>query len=158
MTRESFDHLIIRCPSLGGEVPFSYCRKQGAGVPCPRLPGCWMDRVDIESYLKSFFSPEEAASFFQEVPQGRMDIFLSSLERVNSMQKEQGKMQKGQSEMQKEQNEKLIAAIRAAAPEGKITCSQATQLADEHQLSRMEMGKLLNELKIKIKGCQLGCF
>ena len=103
-----------------------------------------MDRVDIESYIKSFFSPEEIAAFFQQVPQGRIDTFLLSLERVSSMQKEQ--------------KEKLIAAIHEAAPEGKITCSQATQLADEHQFSTQEMGNLLNELKIKIKSCQLGCF
>jgi len=144
MTRESFDHLIVRCPWLGGEVPFSYCRKQGAGTPCPRLPGCWMDRVDIKSYLKSFFSHEEIAAFFQQIPQGRMDTFLLSLERVSNMQKEQ--------------REKLITAIHEASPEGKITCSQATKLADEHQFSRREMGNLLNELKIKIKDCQLGCF
>ena len=47
--KECFDELIIRCPSLGGEVPFSYCRKQGKGDPCPRLPRCWMARVDIEN-------------------------------------------------------------------------------------------------------------
>lgn len=103
-----------------------------------------MDRVDIEHYFISFFSSEEIAAFFQQLPQGRMDTFLLSLERVISMQKEQ--------------REKLIAAIHEAASEGKITCSQATQLADEHQFSRLEMGNLLNELKIKIKGCQLGCF
>jgi len=103
-----------------------------------------MDRINIGSYLKSFFSSEEIAAFLQQVPQGRMDTFLLGLERVSSMQKEQ--------------REKLIAAIHEVAPEGKITCSQATKLADEHQFSRLEMGKLLNELKIKIKGCQLGCF
>ncbi len=103
-----------------------------------------MDRVDIESYLKSFFSHEEITAFFQQLPQGRMDTFLSSLERVTNMQKEQ--------------REQLIAAIHEAAPEGKITCSQATELADEYQFSRMEMGNLLNELKIKLKSCQLGCF
>ncbi|MCL6583844.1 MAG: hypothetical protein K6U11_09430 [bacterium] len=60
--------------------------------------------------------------------------------------------------MHQEQREKLIAAIQNVAREGKITCEEATRLADEHQLPRKEMGSLLNELKIKIKGCQLGCF
>ena len=48
--------------------------------------------------------------------------------------------------------------IRAAAPEGKIACPAAFRLAEEMGLSRKELGELLNELKIKITQCQLGCF
>jgi len=48
--------------------------------------------------------------------------------------------------------------IRAAAPEGKIACPAAFRLAQELGLSRKELGELLNELKIKITQCQLGCF
>lgn len=48
--------------------------------------------------------------------------------------------------------------VRAAAPEGKITCAAAFRLAEELKLSRLELGTLLNELRIKIVQCQLGCF
>jgi len=48
--------------------------------------------------------------------------------------------------------------IRAAAPEGKIPCAAAFSLAEELGISRQEMGNLLNELRIKIIKCQLGCF
>jgi len=48
--------------------------------------------------------------------------------------------------------------IQAAAPEGRIACAAAFRLADELGLSRRRMGELLNELKIKIAQCQLGCF
>ena len=54
--------------------------------------------------------------------------------------------------------EELKDRIRAAAPEGKITCAAALRLAEELLISRQEMGNLLNELKIKITQCQLGCF
>jgi hypothetical protein len=54
--------------------------------------------------------------------------------------------------------EELKAKIRAAAPEGKITCPAALRLAEELLISRQEMGNLLDELKIKITQCQLGCF
>ena len=54
--------------------------------------------------------------------------------------------------------EELKDIIRAAAPEGKIACAAAQRLADELLISRQEMGNLLNELKIKITQCQLGCF
>lgn len=52
----------------------------------------------------------------------------------------------------------LQAKIRAAAPEGKIPCAAAFKLAEELGLSRGEMGQLLNDLRIKIINCQLGCF
>ncbi len=48
--------------------------------------------------------------------------------------------------------------IRAAAPEGRIPCPAAIRLADELGISRREMGELLDELRIKITQCQLGCF
>jgi len=48
--------------------------------------------------------------------------------------------------------------IRQAAPEGKIPCAAAFRLAEELGLSRRDLGNLLNELKIKIIQCQLGCF
>lgn len=54
--------------------------------------------------------------------------------------------------------EALKAKIKAAAPEGKISCAAAMRLAEELVISRQDMGKLLNELQIKIKQCQLGCF
>jgi hypothetical protein len=54
--------------------------------------------------------------------------------------------------------EELKSRIRAAAPEGKIPCATAFRLAEELGLSRKDLGELLNELRIKIIQCQLGCF
>lgn len=41
---------------------------------------------------------------------------------------------------------------------GWIKCATALDMADTLRISRMEMGKLLNHLDIKIKACSLGCF
>ena len=54
--------------------------------------------------------------------------------------------------------EEVKARIKAAAPAGKIACTAAFRLAEELGLSRHALGELLNELKIKIAHCQLGCF
>lgn len=54
--------------------------------------------------------------------------------------------------------EELQNKIRAAAPEGKIPCAGAFRLAEALKISRQEMGDLLNDLRIKIIQCQLGCF
>jgi hypothetical protein len=52
----------------------------------------------------------------------------------------------------------MKARIKAEAPEGRIPCAAAFRLAQELSLSRKDLGELLNELKIKITQCQLGCF
>lgn len=54
--------------------------------------------------------------------------------------------------------EELKSRIRAAAPEGKIPCAAAFRLAEELEISRQELGDLLNNMRIKIIHCQLGCF
>jgi len=55
-------------------------------------------------------------------------------------------------------SDELKNKIRAAAPEGKIACVAVFKLAEDLKISRQEMGDLLNELRIKIIQCQLGCF
>jgi putative aminopeptidase FrvX len=54
--------------------------------------------------------------------------------------------------------EEVRARIKAAAPDNRIACAAAFRLAEELGLSRKDLGALLDELKIKITQCQLGCF
>jgi hypothetical protein len=54
--------------------------------------------------------------------------------------------------------EEVRARIQAAAPDGRIACATAFRLAEELNLSRKDLGGLLDELRIKITQCQLGCF
>lgn len=42
--------------------------------------------------------------------------------------------------------------------DNKITCEKARMIAEELGIPYGEVGKIANELKIKIKNCQLGCF
>ncbi len=53
---------------------------------------------------------------------------------------------------------KLTKRIEALSKNGKISCNQALKLAEEEGISSRDVGNLLNELKIKVMGCQLGCF
>jgi hypothetical protein len=41
---------------------------------------------------------------------------------------------------------------------GKISCKVVFDIADEAGASKREVGELLNEMQIKIRACQLGCF
>ena len=42
--------------------------------------------------------------------------------------------------------------------DSRIPCKAAMRIADEAGVSRIKIGKLLDEMKIKIHSCQLGCF
>jgi hypothetical protein len=55
-------------------------------------------------------------------------------------------------------DEDVKTRVRAAAPEGKIPCAAAFRLAEELRISRKDLGSLLNDMRIKIIQCQLGCF
>jgi len=52
----------------------------------------------------------------------------------------------------------VIKKIKSQARENKISCKQAMKIAEELQISTKELGSILNEEKIKIVHCQLGCF
>ncbi len=57
--------------------------------------------------------------------------------------------------MEKEKvNNKIIEVSR----DGKISCKEAFKIAEECECGVKEVGEACNNLKIKIMGCQLGCF
>jgi hypothetical protein len=56
-------------------------------------------------------------------------------------------------------DEKMIQErIKGRAEEGRIACEEALKLARELEISSQEVGRILNEMKIKVVHCQLGCF
>jgi hypothetical protein len=54
--------------------------------------------------------------------------------------------------------EGLEEAIKKRAKDGKLPCAVCFKIAEEFGISNKEMGKILNEMKVKISQCQLGCF
>jgi len=54
--------------------------------------------------------------------------------------------------------EEIKDAVLKAAVDGKLSCTSARQLAEELGVSNSEIGRIADELKIKIFGCELGCF
>ena len=53
---------------------------------------------------------------------------------------------------------KLEETIKEKAKDGKLPCAMCFKIAEDFGISKREMGKVLNEIKIKISQCQLGCF
>ena len=53
---------------------------------------------------------------------------------------------------------KLEEVIKKKAKDGKLPCAVCFNVAEEFGISKKEMGKVLNEMKVRISQCQLGCF
>ncbi len=53
---------------------------------------------------------------------------------------------------------KLEEKILANTKEGKIACASCFKIAEDLGISKQEMGEILNQMKVKIGYCQLGCF
>lgn len=54
--------------------------------------------------------------------------------------------------------EKLLETVKETAREGKLSCTAARKIADEFNVPPKVVGEICDQLKIKIKACELGCF
>jgi LAO/AO transport system kinase len=52
----------------------------------------------------------------------------------------------------------LESHIIKAAPGGKITCARLRKIAEKSNVSYKMAGRVADELQVKIKKCDLGCF
>jgi hypothetical protein len=52
----------------------------------------------------------------------------------------------------------VLDALQAAAKDGRITCAEARKLAETLGVSPGVVGAAANQLRIKIRACELGCF
>ncbi|MDP2972984.1 MAG: hypothetical protein Q8P64_27815 [Deltaproteobacteria bacterium] len=54
--------------------------------------------------------------------------------------------------------EKIEKAIKEKSKDGKVPCAMCFKIAEDFGISKREIGDILNEMKVKISQCQLGCF
>ena len=62
-----------RCPRLGHEVLFEYCRTQGTETPCPRLLDCWFEMFDVAESVKKHLGKDVLAQL-QKPKDGRPKV------------------------------------------------------------------------------------
>ncbi|MFB3890568.1 MAG: hypothetical protein ACE15C_00950 [Phycisphaerae bacterium] len=55
-------------------------------------------------------------------------------------------------------DEQLRRAIRGLSVNGKVPCKALLDLAARASVSPGRIGRLCDEMGIRIRGCQLGCF
>ncbi|WP_300456777.1 hypothetical protein [Desulfobacula sp.] len=82
------DEVTIRCPRLGHEINFPYCRSENNGLPCFKTLDCWHTRFNVHDYLMRKLTEEDFKKAF--LNQGKPKI-LSLFDLI-----EQAKQRKGQ--------------------------------------------------------------
>ena len=77
------DDLERRCPRLGGDVAFKYCRFAGKDQqPCWKIADCWWERMDIMAYLREIFSEQELQAFLQKRPKPKLTSIVELIEQA----------------------------------------------------------------------------
>ena len=82
MSHEAFDKVVIRCPKLGGEVDFGYCRQVDQGLPCARALTCFELRFPVASYFKLVLREETFRRCFSAPPEPKLDRLLRAVDRA----------------------------------------------------------------------------
>lgn len=56
------------------------------------------------------------------------------------------------------EKEKIKEILLKKAPQKKLPCKLAFEIAKEYEIELKEIGEVANEIGVKISNCQLGCF
>ncbi len=84
MAHDENDALTRRCPMLGHELNFSYCRQPGGQeIPCRKIFDCWFERFDIRAFMQANYPPETIAQILQP-KQPKMASLLEIIQRVQN--------------------------------------------------------------------------
>ncbi|HUT01351.1 MAG TPA: hypothetical protein VM031_02770 [Phycisphaerae bacterium] len=80
------DHRVRRCPMLGHDVPFSYCRAPGREIPCAKIGDCWYETFDVETFVRAHYNEEQV----QQILAPPRDKVLSIVELIEKARKAGG--------------------------------------------------------------------
>ncbi len=79
----------IRCPRLGHQITFSYCRTENLGMPCFKTLDCWFQHFPVESHLKEELAPEEWEKAFCRPTKTKMLSLMELIEQAKQRKKEE---------------------------------------------------------------------
>jgi len=87
---EEHDALVIRCPQLGGEVLFRYCRTVNEELPCRRIILCWEFRIEISKFLYEHYSYEQIQRALAPPTKSRVETIIELIEKAKKIKEEEG--------------------------------------------------------------------
>lgn len=78
--KNQVDEYSIRCPRLGHDINFSYCRSENNGLPCSKTLDCWFQYFQVEAYLRERLSQEEWEKAFVKKGKTKVQSLLELIE------------------------------------------------------------------------------
>jgi hypothetical protein len=77
----------IRCPKLGHQIYFAYCRRENMGLPCFKTLDCWYIHFQVVEYLQGELTTSEWQETFEKPPKPKMLSLVEILEKVQKNNK-----------------------------------------------------------------------
>jgi len=78
---EQYDGNMIRCPRIGGDVNFLFCRTENNMLPCRWIVNCWKGRLDIRTFLEGHYTQKELGQVFTE-PKPKVESLVRLVEKA----------------------------------------------------------------------------
>ena len=82
------DDYEIRCPRLGHQISFSYCRKEKKGLPCFKTLDCWYSHFLVEEFMRKELTVEEWETAFSRPTQLKTVSLVELIEQAKKVKKE----------------------------------------------------------------------
>jgi hypothetical protein len=82
-----YDPLKIRCPRLGHELTFAYCRREAGDLPCHRTILCWQPFFPVEAFMRESLSAEQLDLFSRQDPKNKMATLMELIEQAKARAK-----------------------------------------------------------------------
>jgi hypothetical protein len=76
------DNYLIRCPRLGHQISFSYCRSENNNLPCSKSLDCWFQHFPVEEYFRAELTPEEWQRIFERPPTSKVQSLVELIEKA----------------------------------------------------------------------------
>lgn len=82
------DGYMIRCPRLGHQISFSYCRKERGSLPCFKVLDCWHGHFDVVEYLREELSEEQWEEAFRRSSKSKTQSLVELIEEAKRRKEE----------------------------------------------------------------------
>lgn len=83
------DKQTIRCPRLGHQIAFSFCRYENKGLPCFKALDCWYAHFPIEAHLRAELTSEEWEKSFDRPLKPKAASLLELIEQAKKVNKQE---------------------------------------------------------------------
>ena len=90
MEKDQYDSKLVRCPKLGQQITFSYCRRESGNLPCSRALRCWEQAFPASDYFRGCLTDEQWKMCFEEAPKPKIVSLIELIEQAkkNAQSKE----------------------------------------------------------------------